>query len=36
MIPWTMIAITSGAFAIVFIAHLASLFGIDTTQRPRF
>jgi hypothetical protein len=35
MIPWTLIALTSGAFAVAFISHLASLFGIDTSQRPR-
>jgi len=36
MIPWTLIAITAGAFAIVFIAHLASLYGVDVSRGRRF
>jgi hypothetical protein len=36
MIPWTLIAITAGAFFVVFIAHLATLFGIDIPGRRAF
>jgi hypothetical protein len=34
MIPWTLIAIAMGGFAVILIAHLAELGGLDLSQRP--
>ena len=35
MIPWTLIAITSGLFVILLLAHVFNLFGIETGRgRP--
>lgn len=34
MIPWTLIAVAMGGLAIIFVAHLAELGGMDLSQRP--
>jgi hypothetical protein len=31
MIPWRMIMVSSAAFALLFLVHLASLFGLHQT-----
>jgi len=34
MIPWTLIAILAATGAIIFLAHLGELAGMDMTRRP--
>lgn len=36
LIPWTLIAIFMGGFAVILIAHLAELAGLDLSQGRRF
>ena len=34
MIPWTLIAILAATAAIIFLAHLGELAGMDMSRRP--
>ena len=33
LVPWTLIAIASGVFFMMLLAHVFSLFGLETGQR---